>query len=291
MPVRYRALLAYASGRIDAAAAITDSLRRARPTDSDVQIDASFALGNYAAVRGRVAEARRWWRGAHEARRLAGVTREPLSGATQDALAVAWFLDGKERAVRALDSALARQPLDSIPAADRPLVDLAITYAVAGRPDRARAMLAEFDRSRASLARRYDALARHAALGFIALAERRYGDGVREFRDADGGGCVICALPDLARSYDLAGQADSAIAVYERYVRTPGTEHEEWDATYLAGAHKRLGELYEAKGDHADASRHYTAFVALWRDADPALQPAVAEVRARLAQLGAAEPR
>jgi hypothetical protein len=31
--------------------------------------------------------------------------------------------------------------------------------------------------------------------------------------------------------------------------------------------------------------RYYGAFVELWRDADPVLQPLVADVRARIAQL------
>ena len=50
-----------------------------------------------------------------------------------------------------------------------------------------------------------------------------------------------------------------------------------------------MGELYEARGDREKAKEYYGRFVALWRDADSDLQPAVQEARARLAQL-AAEP-
>jgi hypothetical protein len=50
----------------------------------------------------------------------------------------------------------------------------------------------------------------------------------------------------------------------------------------LAPIQKRLGELYEAKGDTARAVPHYVAFLNLWKNADPELQPAVAEVRRRL---------
>ena len=53
----------------------------------------------------------------------------------------------------------------------------------------------------------------------------------------------------------------------------------------LGPAHKRLGELYEAKGNDAKAVAHYAAFVWLWERADPDLQPKVAEVRARLERL------
>jgi hypothetical protein len=56
-------------------------------------------------------------------------------------------------------------------------------------------------------------------------------------------------------------------------------------AIYTAGVHKRLGELYEAQGDREKALSHYLAFIALWKGADPELQPKVAEVKARVARL------
>jgi hypothetical protein len=43
--------------------------------------------------------------------------------------------------------------------------------------------------------------------------------------------------------------------------------------------------LYEAKGDREKALSHYLAFIALWKDADPELQPKVAEVKARVARM------
>ena len=61
-----------------------------------------------------------------------------------------------------------------------------------------------------------------------------------------------------------------------------------WD---LARISRRLGELYEAKGDRAKAAAYYQKFVDLWKDADPVLQPRVAEVRQRLARLRDVEPR
>jgi hypothetical protein len=57
------------------------------------------------------------------------------------------------------------------------------------------------------------------------------------------------------------------------------------DAWGLAPSLKRLGELYEARGDRQRALEYYGRFVALWKDADPALQPAVREVRGRMGQL------
>ena len=57
------------------------------------------------------------------------------------------------------------------------------------------------------------------------------------------------------------------------------------DPVYLAGVHRRLGELYEAKGDTAKAVAQYRAFVEQWKNAEPELQPRVAEVRKRLEAL------
>jgi hypothetical protein len=55
--------------------------------------------------------------------------------------------------------------------------------------------------------------------------------------------------------------------------------------------HERLAELYEARGDAARAAPHYARFIAMWKDADPGLQPRVAQARRRLAQLRDAERR
>jgi hypothetical protein len=63
------------------------------------------------------------------------------------------------------------------------------------------------------------------------------------------------------------------------------------DGLHLAGTYKRLGELYEAKGDREKAASYYLQFVTLWKNADPELQPKVAEVRRRLARLSDLERR
>jgi hypothetical protein len=47
----------------------------------------------------------------------------------------------------------------------------------------------------------------------------------------------------------------------------------------LAGTHKRLDELYEAKGEREKAASHYQQFVDLWKNADPEFQPRIAEVK------------
>jgi tetratricopeptide (TPR) repeat protein len=89
----------------------------------------------------------------------------------------------------------------------------------------------------------------------------------------------------LGRAYDLSANPDSAIAVYARYLDTPFLDRVETDGLFLPGVHKRLGELYEAKGQRDKALEQYRLFIDLWKDADPALQPKVTDARQRVAAL------
>ena len=152
-------------------------------------------------------------------------------------------------------------------------------------------MMADFDRRRAEAEFLEDDRSRHQMLAEIAMAEQRYDEAVSEFRAADEGRCATCAYPYIARAYDLAGQADSAIAFLERYLTEPAypTGRVIEDGRSRAGSHKRLAELYDAKGDREKAMSHYSRFIDLWKDADPDLQPHVRKARERLAQLQRAE--
>ena len=101
---------------------------------------------------------------------------------------------------------------------------------------------------------------------------------------ASGDGSTV--LYATARAFDAAGQPDSAIAMYEQFLRAPMVDRIANDIVALPLAQRRLGELYAAKGDRTHAVEHYTAFADLWKNADSALQPQVAEVRKKLASLG-----
>jgi tetratricopeptide (TPR) repeat protein len=129
--------------------------------------------------------------------------------------------------------------------------------------------------------------------GEIALAEGKPQDALAEFRTENplnGTGavrCDGCMAFDLARAYDAAGQPDSALAEYRRYLALPlGIRRDHED---LAAVRKRLGELYELKGDRKAAIAQYAAFVDQWSHADADLQPAVNEVRKRLGELRSRE--
>jgi tetratricopeptide (TPR) repeat protein len=197
-----------------------------------------------------------------------------------------------------MDAAIAANPPAALPERDRPLPEIAAAYAVAGRPDRARAFLGQFAQLKDTAYVRSRAGDVHWAQGEIALAEKRPRDAVVEFRRSD-------RLPDgyprfsdnawvhgaVARAFDLANEPDSAITEFEAYLNASFGNRLDDDLLFLAGSHKRLGELYDAKGDRAKATAHLTKFVELWKNADPELQPSVQDARKRLARLAATEKR
>jgi eukaryotic-like serine/threonine-protein kinase len=125
--------------------------------------------------------------------------------------------------------------------------------------------------------------------GYIALTTKQYAQAQSELRAADAKGCAICNAAMLARAYDLDGKPDSAVVIYERFLNTPELERTAVDAGFLPAVHKRLGELYEAKGQRDKALAHYHVFLDLWKDADPELQPRVADAKRRLARLSQPE--
>jgi eukaryotic-like serine/threonine-protein kinase len=203
-----------------------------------------------------------------------------------------WFLGHNERGVRMLDAALARAPLANLPLQQRPYFAVATQYAHAGRPDRARTILAEYDAAmRDSALRVVTSPDLHGTLAEILLAEHRPLDAVREIwrsdslPDGPAGDCVRCVHADLGRAYDMAGMPDSAIAHWETWLATPYAGQLGQDASMLPAVRKRLGELYEARGNTQRAAHNYLAFLELWKNADPELQPRVQEVRQRLARL------
>lgn len=54
---------------------------------------------------------------------------------------------------------------------------------------------------------------------------------------------------------------------------------------------KRLGELYDGKGNRALAVKYLPMFVDLWKDADPDLQKPVRAAQRRIEELRTKEPR
>jgi len=121
----------------------------------------------------------------------------------------------------------------------------------------------------------------------LAFANGRYAEALASLQRSDRLNMPRLDLLGATRFLvlDRLQMADSAIAAGEAYIALAHFQRLSQDALYLAGIRQRLGELYEAKGNFDKALAHYQAFVELWKDADPELQPRVRDVRARVERI------
>jgi eukaryotic-like serine/threonine-protein kinase len=285
--------VAYARGDLDSTERIGEELRRSpsvawragvlRPMEQMARLRGQLGLAAQRASDRDTENAAR------------GVPPRPHRSAVDAAWTEFWFRDRPDRAVALLDSVLRARPLTALPAAERPYFFLADAYAMAGRPDRAKAVLAQYDAEvRDTTLRRFQQPYRERALAAIAFAEKRYTQALEGYRRSDRlpdgavDDCDLCVVFPLAYTFDAAGMADSAIVMYERFLNTPAVDRVFEDAWNKAATLKRLGELYEARGQREKATSYYTRFVDLWKNADPELQPQVADVKRRLERLSRA---
>jgi tetratricopeptide (TPR) repeat protein len=284
-------LLSMAERDHPAAERFAEQLRREQPTSLEWQARTSGALAAITEVQGRVGEAERHRRDQMAENEARGLPADYTRAAADLARLELTYHNQPAKALGILDEALARHPLDSLDPRDRPYLEVAETYATAGRVEQARRLLREYEVKVPANARRGVRQAGRA-YGRVAEAEGRLGEAANAYRDWNQrvGFCRTCGLFELASLYDRQGQPDSARVLYERVIETPTVVgHLAADRNALAPSYKRLGELYEAKGDRKKAADYYNRFVNLWKNADPELQAGVKEVRARLGRL-AQEP-
>ncbi len=287
-----RATYLFARGQYDSTIAFMDSLSVANPTDEFLKAQRNGVAGIVATTRGQIAEGMRL-AALNTAYNIAqGNVQSALGSAVDSALVAVWFLNDTAKALAMVQNALRRVPLTSFQPLDRPYGGLAQAYALMGKPDLARSMLTEFDRISPAYTQEAASRTRHAIESMIAMAEHRYLDSAHESEAADIGNCTVCRLPATGLAFDLAQMPDSAIEAFTRYVNSTSIlQRYQQDRFFLAGSYKRLGELFEAKGDRAKAAHYYAKFLDLWKNADPALQPQVTDVRKRLARLSDVEAR
>jgi tetratricopeptide (TPR) repeat protein len=296
---RALAVIAYRRGELDSALSIITRIRNA--ADPQDRALAAADQSQLLLIRGELARAEKSWIERSAMERTRGASAPPLHDSLASIAVDIWFRDRKGLGAARLDATLQRLPLDAGSEAERPYFATAELYARAGRPDRARAVLAQYDRDIVDTALKRERLPyRQRAEAEVALAERRPLDALSLFRKSDtiADGpvdiCESCVHPLIGRAFDEAGLPDSAIIAFERFLTAPAIGFLDGDGshpTYLAGTYKRLGELYEQKGNAAKAIEYYNQFVTLWKNADPELQPRVAEVRRRLTLLSDPERR
>jgi tetratricopeptide (TPR) repeat protein len=277
-------------GEFDRAAELA---REALPRISGSRSAMNSHLGftaDLALLRGKVAES---LKGRAELRTRQAQTpgagpSAKLNVGLDSVLATAVILEDPARARALLDRAVRRAPIDSIPYLDRNYSFYMAVAALAGDTARARAWHAGAREQWGSFGHTIDEAAWKAVEDAqLAFAEGRYAEAAVGLNEADRHNLSATDILGTMRFlvHDRLQQADSAIAVGEAYITLALPNRLDQDALFLAGIRQRLGELYEAKGNVGKALEHYAAFVELWKDADPELQPRVRDVRGRIERL------
>ncbi len=282
-----RAVLAGSEGDYDRAVENLEAVRQREARSLFWRAYTSSLLGHVAAVQGRLTEAERHYLDEVAASQERGLEDRSLEVALNVAFLRARVARDAGRALSIADSALQVLPFSELDPLDRPYLSLASVYAWAGRPDRAGEVLEEFEA--ADLVGSYENAERdlHWMRGNIALSEGRHDEAITEFRrtNSRAGACRLCALASLGEAFAAAGQADSAIAVYERYVTTPAAYRIFGDRNVLGSTYESLGQLYDERGDWEKAAEYYARFVELWQEADSELLPRVEAAQKRLDEI------
>jgi len=277
--------LAVSQGRYDTARVIYAGLRTSPELDPEDKGAATANLAQVKLLEGRLQEAKELISENSRGAGQAGALNYALASELALVGIAGWFEGDRSGAIRILDTALRRYPYAQLDSVDRPYLDVAYFEAMVGRPDRARATVRQYEQLPLEIRGRSDAYYQ-GVMGMITLAENNPQAAVRQLQAATmAAPCERCVLAELGRAWEAAGQPDSAIASYEKYLVSPMEDQLEIDAQYLAFTHQRLGELYAQRGDREKAALHLQKFIELWKDADPELQPQVAEAKRKLGEM------
>jgi tetratricopeptide (TPR) repeat protein/tRNA A-37 threonylcarbamoyl transferase component Bud32 len=290
VPVNRSAYFA-ATGRLDSARAILERRREATRGNARLQSDVLFNLFQIAMSRGRFDEGTALYRDA----RRAQVEGFPNSS---DELPPAEFVEsnvfslGVDIALALHDTAgavalqnqlISRWPPERLKSPANMYLGTASAFAALNRAEPARSYWKKWEAAVKDSVRNDPGSFALAVRGRIARAESRFADAVRDFQLAreKARGCPQCYLAEIGRTFDQAGQADSAIVYIERDMAVPSLGPDGSAMEY-----ELLGKLYEKRGDKPNAVKAYQRFTELWKDADPSFQPRVKAARDKIAALG-----
>jgi len=280
-----RAALQYNRGDDSAAARTIADLRETLLGNLFWQSRTSDELASFEARSGRLRDAEDEVGQATNVERQRGLWGEVLEKQLTLAGLDVWVRRDPRRALARLSTALEERALDEIEPLDRPYVGLATIYALAGRPDRARELLAEAEATLPPEALRgiqWDVL---RARSLTAMVEGDYDEALDLLRRSDRGPCALCAAALLGVELDRAGRTEEAIAAYVSFDEMTASGKSYWDARLAGHTLERLGQLYDETGDLQNAAKYYAAFVDLWADADAELQPRVRAAQSRLEEI------
>jgi tetratricopeptide (TPR) repeat protein len=196
--------------------------------------------------------------------------------------------------ISAFEAAIDSMKVETLPLTDRPYLYFAEMYAKMDRADKARAWLAKYESTVKDTAlRRWNQPDYQHTVSHVLAAEKKWQDAARQVRlmasrpDGPTNSCAECVHTEALDLFLRAGMADSALASYNAYLRTPVGSRPRSGPNYDLGAPvtEALAKIYDTKGDVKNAAKLYGEFVEIWKDADPELQPRVKAARERLAQL------
>ncbi|MDQ8153250.1 MAG: protein kinase [Gemmatimonadota bacterium] len=232
---------------------------------ADLRGDAEWWAANKAWMQGRLREgnaAREAW---------AAIRRKANPNWWPEALARAywavqddhWFERDTRRSHAALVAAIPSAALDKRPPADRGYGDLALYFARVGDTTRAIEYMQRYDAEAVSLGPKTRERRLLLIRAYLAMAKKDYPTGIALMREwNESAGSPMNAIW-VALAYREAGQADSAVAHFERFL----TSASRVPIGYLSGiprAWRHLGEYAEARGDRATAKRYYEKLLKLW---------------------------
>src|SRR6185312_1992352 len=252
----------------------------------DLKSAAAYNAGGMHLIRGRVREAERWSTlSVVDPADTPQGRAERLYTSLDSAWAAAYYFNDANAARAIIKRTLARTPMDSLPAGDRPWQQLVAIAAVIHDGPAAHAyeasLLRDLPMSKQAAIVGY----KDAVHGVVAMADNHPKDAIPLLETAYKGYVRYDDTgPWLAQAFDLTNQPDSAIAGFESFLDAPDV-YDNSRKNFLAASYKRLGELYDAKHNDAKAIEYYQKFVDLWKDADPELQPVVKQAKTRLDDL------
>lgn len=196
--------------------------------------------------------------------------------------------------MRALDALLRDTPERGVHALDRHDLAFARGFARIGAVAPAAAALERFERGTTAEERLGRWTAWQGVQGDLALIRGDAARALSAYRraiDSDSGvldwRSSLVMQERFARAFGALGQRDSAIVTLERLLRPTDSFGATGFGALWPEALRQLAALHEEAGRPREARRRYEELLRLWRDADPELQPQVAEIRARVAALPA----
>ncbi len=290
--IGFRAAFESARFRYDEAEQSLQDLRNAQLGNPAIQFQVLAQLANINFVRGRIDEGKRSLWEALDVQEEAGFAfipqPRPLFEAMVEGIIDLWYREDPTAAVTRLDRARQQIGYDTLPPEQRDLIQIADLYARAGRPDRARELIADYEATLEPDATQDDRSAQlWGAYGTVAFAEERYDEALRAFQSAreTSPGCPVCWFLEVGQTFDRLGLPDSAIAALESYLETPMLYRVQQDAFNLGAVLSSLGQLYEQTGQTDRAIETYDRLLTLWENAGENLQPRVSDLRGRVARL------